>query len=203
MFDLPKSTEIRKPIHKKLIYQKFASELSGDRKNKFDADISRITIVNEISEASVNIRSTDTISSIFVVQIELRAKDYNDRNIILVSKLFGQKLLLVLHHEDKYQLAIYETKLLKSDWKNVEEFSLRINGLDMTVVWENFVMQVSGIEVEDGNSLEEQISIEGERDKLQTKINDLERRARKEPQSKKKYEIFQELQECKKRLENM
>ena len=203
MFDLPKSTEIRKPIHKKLIYQKFASELSGDRKNKFDADISRITIVNEISEASVNIRSTDTISSIFVVQIELRAKDYNDRNIILVSKLFGQKLLLVLHHEDKYQLAIYETKLLKSDWRNEEEFSLRINGLDMTVVWENFVMQVSGIEVEDGNSLEEQISIEGERDKLQTKINDLERRARKEPQSKKKYEIFQELQECKKRLENM
>ena len=36
MFDLPKSTEIRKPIHKKLIYQKFATELSGDKKDKFD-----------------------------------------------------------------------------------------------------------------------------------------------------------------------
>ena len=48
MFDLPKSTEIRKPIHKKLIYQKFATELSGDKKDKFDADISRIIITNEV-----------------------------------------------------------------------------------------------------------------------------------------------------------
>ena len=69
MFDLPKSTEIRKPIHKKLIYQKFATELNGDKKDKFDADISRIVITNEISEASVNIRATDKVSSMFVVQI--------------------------------------------------------------------------------------------------------------------------------------
>ncbi|MBR1773875.1 MAG: hypothetical protein IJ749_08230, partial [Eubacterium sp.] len=39
---------IRKPIHKKLIYQKFSSELSGDKKSRFDEDISRITITNEI-----------------------------------------------------------------------------------------------------------------------------------------------------------
>ncbi len=37
MFDLPKSTEIRKPIHKKLIYQKFGSELSGENQRSIDA----------------------------------------------------------------------------------------------------------------------------------------------------------------------
>lgn len=203
MFDLPKSTEIRKPIHKKLIYQKFASELSGDRKNKFDADISRIIITNEISEASVNIRTTEDISSIFVVQIELKAKEYSDRDIILISKLFGQRLLLVLHYEDKYQLAIYETKLLKSEWQTEDEINLRVSGLDMTVVWESLVVQVSGIEVEEGNSLGEQIVLEGEREKLQTKINVLEQRARKEAQSKKKFELFQEISRCKEELERL
>lgn len=29
MFDLPKTSEIRKPLHKKLIYEKYAAELTG------------------------------------------------------------------------------------------------------------------------------------------------------------------------------
>ena len=44
MFDLPKALDIRKPLHKKLIYEKFASELSGNKRDRFDADISRIVI---------------------------------------------------------------------------------------------------------------------------------------------------------------
>lgn len=201
MFDLPKSTEIRKPIHKKLIYQKFATELSGDKKDKFDADISRIIITNEISEASVNIRATDKVPSMFVVQIELKTKFYNDRNIILTSKLFGQNLLLVLHYENEYQLAIYETKLLKSDWKSEDEFSLKLNGLDLSAVWDNFVTQVSGIEVEEGNTLDEQISKESEKEKLRKQIEDLERKARKESQSKRKFEMFQQIKTLEKKLE--
>lgn len=203
MFDLPKSTEIRKPIHKKLIYQKFATELSGDKKDKFDADISRIIITNEISEASVNIRANDKVPSMFVVQIELKTKSYNDRNIILTSKLFGQNLLLVLHYEDEYQLAIYETKLLKSDWKSEDEFSLKLNGLDLSAVWDNFVTQVSGIEVEEGNTLDEQISKESEKEKLRKQIDDLERKARKETQAKKKFDLFQQLKQFQKKLEEM
>lgn len=203
MFDLPKSTEIRKPIHKKLIYQKFATELSGDKKDKFDADISRIVITNEISEASVNIRATDKVSSMFVVQIELKTKSYNDRNIILTSKLFGQNLLLVLHYEDEYQLAIYETKLLKSDWKSEDEFSLKLNGLDLSAVWDKFVTQVSGIEVEEGNTLDEQISKESEKEKLRKQIDDLEQKARRESQSKRKFEMYQMIKNLEKKLEEL
>ena len=103
MLNLPRFTEIRKQIPKKLIYQKYPSELSGDKREKFDADISKIVITNEISEHSVNIKATEKVNSIFVVQIELKNKAYNERNIILISKLFGQRLLLVLH----YVLAMF------------------------------------------------------------------------------------------------
>lgn len=203
MFDLPKSTEIRKPIHKKLIYQKFPTELSGDKKARFDDDISRIIITNEISENSVNIRATEELPAVFVVQIGLKTKDYNDRNIILVSKLFGQKLLLVLHYEEEYQLAIYETQLLKSDWQKEEDIKLHIDGLDLGTVWNNLVTAVSGISAIDGNTLSEQIGIEAEKERIKKKITELEGKARKEIQSKKKYEMFQKIQGYKKKLEEM
>ena len=203
MFNLPKNTEIRKPVHKKLIFQKYADTLKAEKRDRFDADISRIIITNEISEHSVNIKATDNIASIFVVQIELKNKDYNDRNILLISKLFGQNLLLVLHYGDEYQLAIYETKLLKSEWKKEEEISLNLTGLDLTAVWESIVSQVSGIVVQEGNTLGEQINIQAEKEKLLKKIDELEQKARSEVQSKKKFEIFQSIQNIKKRLEEI
>ena len=203
MFGLPKTTEIRKNIHKKILYEKFSGELNGDKKNRFDDDISRIIIINEISENSINIRATEDIKSIFVVQIELKKKEYNDKNIILVSKLFGQKLLLVLHFEDKYQLAIYETQLLKSEWKNEDDIKLHLSGFDLNIVWENLVTTVSGISAIDGKTLSEQINIEAEKRKLRKKIEDLESKARKEEQSKKKFEIHQQIQGYKKDLEGM
>ena len=97
----------------------------------------------------------------------------------------------VLHYENKYQLAIYETRLLKSDWKNEEEISLKLNDLDLGSVWDNFVTQVSDINVQAGNTLEEQINVEAEKEKLQKQIVDLELKARKEVQSKKKFEMVQ------------
>ena len=203
MFDLPKQSEIRKPLHKKLIYEKYAAELAGNKKDKFDADISRMIITNEISEASVNIKATEAISAIFVIQIELKRREYDDKNIVMISKLFGQKLLIVLHYGNKYQLAIYETRLLKSDWKNEEEISLKLKGLDLGRVWDNFVTQVSGINVQAGNTLVEQINVEAEKDKLRKQIADLELKARKEVQAKKKFEMVQRINQYKERLKGI
>ena len=203
MFDLPKTSEIRKPLHKKLIYEKYAAELTGNKKDRFDTDISRMIITNEISEVSVNIKATEEVSSIFVLQVELKTKEYDDKNIVMISKLFGQKLLIILHYENKYQLAIYETRLLKSDWKNEEEILLKLTGLDLGSVWDNFVTQVSGINVQDGNTLVEQINVEDEKEKLRKKIADLEIKARKEVQSKKKFEMVQRVNLYKERLKDM
>jgi len=139
----------------------------------------------------VNIKATEATSAIFVLQVELKRKGYDDKNIIMISKLFGQKLMSVLHYENKYKLALYETRLLKSDWKNEEEISLKLNGLDLGSVWDNFVTQVSDINVQAGNTLEEQINVEAEKEKLQKQIVDLELKARKEVQSKKKFEMVQ------------
>ena len=70
-------------------------------------------------------------------------------------------------------------------------------------MWDNFVTQVSGINVQDGNTLVEQINVEAEKEKLRKKIADLEIKARKEVQSKKKFEMVQRVNLYKERLRNM
>ena len=203
MFGLPQSTELRKAVHKKLIFAKFPGELSGDRKKRFDSDISKIGIVNEISPSSINIKEGETINSIFVVQIELKTKNYDERNVKLISKLFGQQLLIILKHEADYQLAVYHTKLLYSDWKSISEIELHLNGLDLDSMWLNMVEQVSGIIPKHGNSLDEQIAVEEEKAKLIKQIDDMEKQARKETQSKKKFDMFQRMKEYQKQLEEL
>ena len=203
MFGVPKTTEIRKSVPKKMLYTKYASELKGDKKTQFDNDISRIVITNEISPASVNIKNGTTVNAIFVVQIDLKVKEYNTRDIVLISRLFGQNLLLVLKYEEEYQLAIYQTKMLCSEWKNETDIDLNLNGLDLDSVWENLVSQVSGIVAEQGNSLDEQIAIEGEKTKIKKQIEDLDKKSRRETQAKKKFEMFQQIKELQKKLEGM
>lgn len=175
---LPSSTEIKKLVHKKLLYAKFPKELCGERRKQFDDDIGRIVVTNEISPVSVNIKEGEQVKSIFVLQVELKTKAYNERNIVLISKLFGQHLLIVLKYVDEVQLATYQTRLLHSEWMAVDDASVKLSGLDLEAVWESLVTQVSGIVVSAENSLDEQIVIEQEKAKLLQQIEGIEKKAR-------------------------
>ena len=200
---LPSSTEIRKLVHKKMLYAKFTTELSGEKRKQFDDDIGRIIITNEISPVSVNIKEGEQVKSIFVLQVELKNKAYNERNIVLIAKLFGQHLLIVLKYADEVQFAIYQTRLLHSEWMEVDNACVKLSGLDLDAVWENLVTKVSGIVVTDEHSLDEQIVIEQEKVKLLKQIEELDRKARKEMQAKKKFEMFQRLKEYQKKLQDL
>ena len=61
MLGLPKSTELSKQLPKKAIYEKF--NMNTAAKEKFDADISRINIVAEISPNTVNITKGKTVKA--------------------------------------------------------------------------------------------------------------------------------------------
>ena len=53
MLGLPKATELSKQLPKNAIYAKF--QMNTAEKAKIDADISKITIVNEVSADKVHI----------------------------------------------------------------------------------------------------------------------------------------------------
>lgn len=201
MFALPNTTEIKKTISKKSIYEKFKNKLTPNQKSKFDKEISKITLINEISERSIQIQKTDAVAGIFVIKVELKTKDYSESNIVLISKLIEQKLMIALKYEDQYQLCINETKLFKNQWSDEEDINLEITGTNLEEVWENLVAQVGNIDIQDGNTLQEQIEINNEKQKLEKLIQATEKKAQRELQSKKKLQYYQQIRNYQKELE--
>ena len=115
-------------------------------KEKFDADISRINIVAEISPNTVNIAKGETVSVIYVLQVILKHKEFEDKTISQISKLIDQNMVLVLDCDGERKLAIHHTKLLQTEWAAPDECSLNLIGLNLDKVWENLITQVGGID---------------------------------------------------------
>ena len=199
MLGLPKSTEINQQLPKKAIFQKF--ELKPAQRDHFDADISRLTLVNAISQNKIPaLQRGKTIETIYVVDVALKRPNYDPKNIQMLSKLIPQKMLFALHYEDEIQLAIYHTKLICGSWVPADAYELELVGATTDLVWENLVKAIGGIEVEEGNSLVEQIVIDDEREKIQRQIEALENKSRLERQPRRKLEMFEQLQKLRERV---
>ena len=198
MLGLPKATELNKQLPKKAIYAKF--QMSPAAKAKFDADISRINIVGEISPNTAGIAQGQTVSSIFVLQVILKQKNFQPNTIAQISKLIDQNMLLILDCGTDRKLAIYHTKLIQTDWVPADACTIELKGLDLDAVWESFITQVGGITIQEGNTLDEQIASDEQQAKLEKEIARLEKLARAEKQPKKKFELVQEINTLKRKL---
>ncbi|ALQ36273.1 MULTISPECIES: DUF4391 domain-containing protein [Fusobacterium] len=200
LLDLPEKSEIKKIVSKKQIYEKYSKEFNSTRKKSFNDEIEKITFINEISKYSVNCEEGKEIKRIFVIKIDLKEKNFSDENISLISKLFNQKIIFLLANEDKFSLAIYQSKLFKTKFNNLESFSLKIEGLNLDKIWENFVLFISGYHLTNENDLNTQIDIETKKEKLRKEIEILERQARKEIQAKKAFELYKKIKFLKNEL---
>ena len=198
MLGLPQLTETSKQLPKKAIYTKF--QMNTAAKEKIDADISRITIVNEIAPNKVNIPAGEDVESFFVLLVSLKKKEYDEKTIATLSKLIPQNILFVLEYENESRLAIYHTKVMQTSWKPTEEQKVELKGLNLDTVWENIVIDVGRVNIETGNTLDEQIEINDKKQKLEKEIAKLEKQARAEKQPKKKFELVKAEKKLKEKL---
>ena len=102
-------------------------------------------------------------------------------------------MLFVLAYNGQVKLAVYHTKLMQREWCAPDELSIELSGLTLDAVWENIIAQVGNIDVDTGNTLDEQLRLNEEREKRQKRIASLERLARAEKQPRKKFELVQEI----------
>lgn len=201
MLGLPKSTEMSKQLPKKAVYAKF--QMNTATKENIDADISRITIVNEITPSKINVPAGGKVSSFFVLYVALKRKNFDDKTIIMLSKLIPQNILFVLEYEGESKLAIYHSKLMQTNWKPTEQYNLELRGLSLDKVWENIVIDVGGLSIQQGNTLDEQIVQDEQRVKLEKKIAKLKKKAQAEKQPNKKFELAKQVTTLKKQLYSM
>lgn len=189
MLGLPKTTEMSKQLPKKAIYTKF--QMNTAAKAKIDADISRITIVNEIAPNKVNIPAGEDVKSFFVLLVSLKKKKYDKKTIATLSKLIPQNILFVLEYENESRLAIYHTKVMQTEWKPTENQRIELQGLNLDTVWENIVKSLECGVWNEELSLDENIALHNKQKQLKKQIEKLEKQARAERQPKKKFELVQ------------
>lgn len=199
MYGLPISTERKKQLPKKAIYAKF--DLKPSQRESFDADIARIDIVAVVSSATVPALSEGAdIKEFYVLAVQMKRKEFDSKNIALLTKLIPQKMVLALQFEAQTQFAIYHIKLISSSWQPTEDATLPLLGLNLDTVWENIVTHIGQIDVEEGNTLAEQITANEQRAKLLAQIATLERKMANEKQPRRKREYFEQIKKLKNQI---
>lgn len=195
MLGLPIQTEVKKQLPKSAIYTKF--QMNNAQKERIDSDISKLVIVNEILPSTINIAAGENIKAFFVVNVLLKNKKYDEKSIAMISKLIPQNILFILEFENEIQLAIYHTKLIHTEWLPKDDTKITLKGFDLDSIWENIILQIGEIEIEQGNTLDDQIAIDDKKARLEKEIARLERQARNEKQPKKKFELVQRINKLK------
>ena len=199
MYGLPQRTERNKPLHKTKVFEKF--DLTALKRDSFDADISRMFITHVVAESTIpTIKAGKEVTDFYVIEVALKRRDYYAKNIELLAKFIPRKLLFVLHFEEQAQLVIHHTKLICSAWQQCDTLDIPLTGLDLDAVWENIVKSIGQIEVQEGNTLTEQIVADDTRAKLMKQIEQLEKKARTEKQPRKKLEFYSKIQTLKQML---
>lgn len=197
MLGLPARTEISKSIYKKDLLKRFNG--TPAQREVFNGDIESIKIVNEISSRSIQIEESENIKAIFVLLVETKKQEISENTIQKLFDLINQKIIVVIKHGDKYRYSIKHIKVFSSEWLEIG-YELNIDGIDLSEVWESFVVQLANIKVEKDNSLEAQIELDERRQKLLKEIEKLEKKAWKEKQPRKKFELAERLKVLKNQL---
>ena len=120
--------------------------------------------------------------------------------ILIMLSLAVAVLLFSLQYEDEIQLAVYHTKLIKSDWKSKADIEIRLSGLNLDTVWENIIKDIGEIHVREGKTLTEQIQEDERLRVLKRQIEELERKCRTEKQPRRRLELYEKLKKKKKQL---
>ena len=201
MYNLPPQCAINKPLFKKAVFEKF--NLKAAERDRFDADISRMVLVARISSATVPaLTKGKEIEGFYVLQVSLKRKDYDHKNILLLQKLIPQHMVFALQFGKETQFCIFHTRLQQSEWMPTDSAALTLQGLSLDDVWNNIVATIGGLDAQAEESIEEQIIHREQREKLLRQIESLEKQCRTEKQTRKKYELHQQIIKLKEALKD-
>ena len=199
MYGLPASTLVNRPLYKKAVFEKF--NLKAADRDRFDADVSRMAIVAYLSPVKIPaLHPGQEVKEFYVLQVQLKQRNYDTKNILLLQKLIPQKIVFALEFNEEVQFCIFHTRLQQSEWKHASDAEIPLKGLTFDDVWNNIVAEIGCLDNAAEETLEQQIINREEREKLLHQIEVLEKRCRTEKQTRKKYELHQQLLRLKERL---
>ena len=207
MLNLPQTTEFNKRVPK----QKFYEHLPANTKIKsmFAAQIKTIYWRNKIAASTLNITAGVTLPELEVFEVKLNTPDINESVLRQIDLAIPYYILFLLEYDGKSAISfkeVTENKNIKvnnyyyTNWLDEQELPLKMEGLNIDTVYENFVRQIAGqsLERQENTNLKQSIAKADEKAKLQKQITALENKIRKEKQFNKKFELSMELKKLRK-----
>ena len=199
MIELPKACVVDKFVPKKTFYEKV--NIPNSIREEFTEKFSKIYWKYKISEDTINVSKTDDIEEIEVFEIELKEK-YNCKNVIkTITKNIPYPILFCIKYENDFQYAIkYNDEVFFSEWNN--EIFFTFNGLNIKVIYDNLVKNITNID-KSVNDIESEINKQNNILNLEKEISKLENKIRSEKQFNIKVQYNEQIEELKKKIEEL
>lgn len=218
MIGLPKSTEFNRRIPKQKFYENIS--VSPTLKRVFIDQIKVIYWRNKVAATTMNLAAGATVTELEVFEIKLNGQQLDESVLRQIDKEIPYHILFLLEYEGKYQawtaykeVAASGSNAFKvgtyyhTDWLPETELPLKVEGLSVDKVYENFVRQIAGdaLRSETGKteSLKESVERDNRRQELEKQIAALQTKVRREKQLNKQVQLNAELKKLKKELEGL
>lgn len=217
MVGLPKTTEFNKRIPKQKFYENM--DISPALKKIFVEQVRIIYWKNKIAASTTNLAAGTEVTELEVFEVRLSSPVLDDSLLRQIDKEIPYHILFLLEYQGKYQAwigykeaAASGNKAFKvngyyhTEWLAEDELPLKLEGLNVDAVYENFVRQIAGDKLKTeaaGESLKESVARDEQKQALQKQIATLQAKIRKEKQLNKQMQMNNELKKLKKELEAM
>lgn len=218
MIGLPKSTEFNRRIPKQKFYENIS--VSPTLKRVFIEQIKVIYWRNKVTATTMNLAAGETVTELEVFEVKLNGQQLDESVLRQIDKEIPYHILFLLEYDGKYQAwtaykeaaasgsnAFKVGTYYHTDWLPEIELPLKVEGLSIDKVYENFVRQIAGdaLRSEEGKteSLKESVERDNRRQELEKQVAALQTKVRKEKQLNKQVQLNAELKKLKKELEEL
>ena len=216
MLNLPKTTEFNKRIPKQKFYDQL--EVSPTLKRFFADQIRLIYWRNKLAATTMNVAAGEQVTEIEVFEVRLNSGTLDETVLRQIDKEIPYHILFLLEYEGKYQAwigykeaaesgknAFKVSKYYHTEWLEEAELPIRIEGLNIDTIYENFVRQIAGdnFQTSTSESLKESVEKDEKRLALTKQIEILQVKIRKEKQLNKQVQMNTKLKKLRKELEKI
>ena len=216
MLGLPQSTEFNKRIPKQKFYEHIT--VSPALKKSFVDQIRMIYWRNKVAATTVNLAPGTIVDEVEVFEIRLNSASLDEAVLRQIDREISYHIIFLLEYEGKLQAwtaykektptanAVFKVgKYYHTEWMTEAELPIRIDGLNLDAVYENFVRQIAGdaLKADSGESLKASVERDEKKKQLEKQIAVLENKMRREKQLNRQMEMNAELKKLKNEVKSL
>lgn len=216
MIGLPKITEFNKRIPKQKFYENI--DISPALKKVFTEQVKIIYWKNKIAVSTTNLAEGKAVTELEVFEVRLNSPVSEESLLRRIDEAIPYHILFLLEYQGKYQAwigykeAAAGKKSFKvngyyhTEWTEEDALPLKMEGLDIDAVYENFVRQIAGEKLkkdDEEESLKESVERDNQKQNLKKRIDILRGKIRKEKQLNRQMEMNTELKKLRKELKDL